>query len=156
MEKGHSPVKRGISWTGHSTSTHGTMISCEENTDRSETHSWVKAKPLLNSTTGRPARKTSKNLLHFFVYFMGEIMPLELNTSLPDTCCESSNKVGLFRTKYEGNRNTDLNRGIFKKSNSFRGIYLSSWLCKVTYLIKLVCWNKSETAHQRGRAWLLC
>ncbi|MCI4381496.1 hypothetical protein PGIGA_G00252440 [Pangasianodon gigas] len=66
MERGHNPVKRGISWTGHGTTTHGTMISCEENTDRSgtdswekEKHSWVKAKPLLTSSTGRPVRKTN-------------------------------------------------------------------------------------------------
>lgn len=77
MERGHDPVRRGISWTGHGTTTHGTVISCEENTDRSgtdsweqEKHSWVKAKPMMTSSTGHPARKTSKYLFQFLVYYL--------------------------------------------------------------------------------------
>lgn len=77
MESGHNLVKRGISWTGQGTMTHGTMISCEENTDRigtdfweKEKNSWVKAKPLLTSSPDRPARKTSKYLLQFLVYYL--------------------------------------------------------------------------------------
>ncbi|KAK3526066.1 hypothetical protein QTP70_014666 [Hemibagrus guttatus] len=66
MERGHDPVRRGISWTGHGTTTHSTVISCEESTDRigaesweKGKHSWVKEKPLMTSSTGHPARKTN-------------------------------------------------------------------------------------------------
>ncbi|KAK2834117.1 hypothetical protein Q7C36_014818 [Tachysurus vachellii] len=66
MERGHDPVRRGISWTGHGTTTHGTVISREENTDMTGTDSWekekhnlVKAKPLMTPSTGHPSRKTN-------------------------------------------------------------------------------------------------
>ncbi|GAA6079621.1 synaptopodin [Tachysurus ichikawai] len=66
MERGHDPVRRGISWTGHGTTTHDIVISCEENTDMTgtdswekEKHNWVKAKPLMTSSTGHPSPKTT-------------------------------------------------------------------------------------------------
>ncbi|KAM9495626.1 synaptopodin isoform 1-T1 [Clarias gariepinus] len=66
METGHNPVRRGMSWTGCGTTSHGTMISCEEDTEKTgtdswekETHSWVKAKPLMTSSISHPVRKTN-------------------------------------------------------------------------------------------------
>ncbi|TSU88999.1 Synaptopodin [Bagarius yarrelli] len=66
MERGHVPVRRGLSWAGHGTTTHSTVISCDENTDRTgtdscqhETHSWVKVKPLKTNNISHTVQKTN-------------------------------------------------------------------------------------------------
>lgn len=37
-----------------------------------EKHNWVKAKPLMTSSTGHPSPKTSKYLLQFLVYYLSD------------------------------------------------------------------------------------
>ncbi|KAI5608099.1 synaptopodin isoform X2 [Silurus asotus] len=61
MERGHDPVKRGISWTGQSTTTHAATILDETGTESwdKEEHNWVKAKPLLISSSGDLVQKTN-------------------------------------------------------------------------------------------------
>ncbi|XP_066524111.1 synaptopodin [Hoplias malabaricus] len=75
MERGHDPVRRGVSWTGPRATTltekaQEEVISCGESGDRSsphgwekekETHSWVQVKSDLTSTTSHrhPGRKTN-------------------------------------------------------------------------------------------------
>ncbi|KAF5896205.1 synaptopodin, partial [Clarias magur] len=53
-----------MSWTGCGTTSHGTMIACEDETEKTdswekEKHSWVKAKPLMTSSISHPVRKTN-------------------------------------------------------------------------------------------------
>ncbi|XP_062841192.1 synaptopodin [Trichomycterus rosablanca] len=61
MERGHEPIRRGVSWTEGGAMTSDATISdrTSPHSWEKEKHGWVEAKPLLISTASRPPQKTN-------------------------------------------------------------------------------------------------